>query len=375
MKLFTRHPLLIVFMLGLVGLSYLVYERTQQAPVASSAASRMRADQPALVRVALVTRQTLADQIESVGTTVANESIDVSAKVSETVSKVHFSDGQFVDAGAVLIELTNNAEASRLAEAQASANDARRQYERLQGLKANNMVSTTDLDVARTNMETAQARLEGVMVNMDDRLVRAPFAGFLGYRNVSAGSLIAPGTIITTLDDVSVIKLDFTIPEVYLAAIHIGQTITANSIVYGSRNFEGVVQVVGSRVDPVTRSVSVRAHIDNPDAVLRPGMLLTVALGLNAHEATVVPEEAIVTRQGRQHVFVIDDRGVSHQVDVTLGRRRPGLVEINTGLTPGERVVVQGLANVRPEQIVTVQNENDFLQEALDPAVTMRAGS
>src|SRR5690606_19127617 len=146
-----------------------------------------------------------------------------------------------------------------LTEARASAEDARRQYERLQNLAANNLIAATDVDVARTRAETAEARLEGVMVAMDDRLIRAPFSGVLGFRNISEGSLLNPNTVITTLDDISVIKLDFTIAEIYLAELGIGQKVTARSIVYDDLAFEGEVQVIGSRIDPVTRSVAVRA--------------------------------------------------------------------------------------------------------------------
>ncbi|MDT8399906.1 MAG: efflux RND transporter periplasmic adaptor subunit [Pseudomonadales bacterium] len=356
MRFLLRHPVLILFLLGVLGLSYLVYDKAQQQPAGSGFSGRpgAGAGAQALVTVATVTRQTLADQVESVGTTAANESINITAKVSETVSKVHFEDGIFAREGDVLLELTNAAEASRLAEAQASASEARRQFERLEGLIKNKLVSSTDLSVARTNMETAEARLEGVLVSMSDRVVRAPFSGVLGFRNVSAGSLVSPGTVITTLDDISTIKLDFTIPEVYLADIHVGQKIKAHSVVYADREFEGIVRVVGSRVDPVTRSVSVRAHIDNPEATLRPGMLLTVAMGLNEHEATVVPEESVIVSQGHQYVFVIDDENIARQVEITLGRRRPGMVEVLSGLIPGQRVVTQGVAQVRPGQPVRI---------------------
>ena len=290
MRFITRHPLLITFVCAIAVLGLMTFNKAhQQQPVAGFQQQRGQ-NVVTPVAVETVSRQMMADEVESVGTTGANESIDITAKVSETLSKIHFEDGAFVQKGDLLVELTNAAEASRLAEARASANDAHRQYARVEELMKSKMVSSTDLDAVRTAMETADARLEGVMVNMDDRLVRAPFTGVLGFRNVSEGSLISPGTAITTLDDISIIKLDFTIPEVYLADIKVGQKIIANSVVYRGQEFEGEVSVVGSRVDPVTRSVVVRALIDNADATLRPGMLLTVSMGLNEHEALVVPE-------------------------------------------------------------------------------------
>ncbi len=353
MRILKRHPLLLTFVFGIAVLALLTWNKAREQTLSTSPQFGQR-NGPTPVTVETVGRQMMADQVESVGTTGANQSIDITAKVAETLSKIHFEDGAFVEKGDLLAELTNSAEASRLAEAQASANDAHRQLTRLEELYKRQMVASTDLDVARTSVETADARLEGVLVNMDDRIVRAPFAGLLGFRNVSEGSLINPGTIITTLDDVSIIKLDFTIPEVYLADIHVGQKINANSVVYRDQQFEGEVSVVGSRVDPVTRSVVVRALIDNHDASLRPGMLLTVSMALNEHEALVVPEQSVIVNQGHQFVMVVDSDNTARQVEVTLGQRRPGIVEVLTGLTPGERIVTEGVAQVRPGQPVSI---------------------
>lgn len=349
-----RHPFLLAFVIGLVGLTWLTVDKANEQSAPAAAEGRRQGGAAALVAVGRVMQQQMADQVESLGTAGANESIDITAKVADTINKIHFEDGAFVRKGDLLVELTNASEASRLAEAQASANEAKRQYERLEELQAKKMVSNTDVDTVHTNMETANARLEGVMVAMSDRVVRAPFDGVLGFRRVSAGGLISPGTVITTLDDISTIKLDFTIPEVYLAEIKPGQRIEARSVVYRDREFSGEVKVVDSRVDPVTRSVTVRAHIDNPDAFLRPGMLLTVTLDLNEQQALVVPEEAVTVSGDHQYVFAIDGDNVAHQVEVTLGRRRPGIVEILSGLSSDQVIVTEGVAQVRSGQKVNI---------------------
>lgn len=357
---FTRHPLLIVFVAGALALSYGVYSKLQQSP--AGARPGMMGGPPGgmgqtTVTVAVVSREMLADDVESVGTAQANESLNLTAKVSDTVTAIHFNDGSFVEQGDVLVELTNTAETARLSEARAAEADARRQYDRLQSLIETNLISQTDLDDARTRWETAEARLEGVIANMDDRLIRAPFTGILGFRNISEGSLVTPNTVITTLDDISTIKLDFNIAEVFLAQLQPGQTIKANSIVYRGQEFQGVVSSVGSRVDTSTRSVQVRAEIDNAEGLLRPGMLLTVGLTLNPRDAVIVPEAAVVPSQGRQYVFVVDEESVARRVEVELGRRRPGQVEIVSGVVPGQRVVTQGIAQVRPGSRVRILNQ------------------
>jgi membrane fusion protein (multidrug efflux system) len=127
------------------------------------------------------------------------------------------------------------------------------------------------MEYVRTRWETAEARLEGVIAIMDDRLIRALFTGILGFGNISEGSLVTPNTVITTLDDISTIKLDCNVVEVYVEQLAPGQTINSNSIVYRGQAFEGIVTSVGSRVDTSTRSVQVRAEIENSDGLLRPG--------------------------------------------------------------------------------------------------------
>ena len=358
LKFLLRHPLVCVFALALIGLSVAVISKVQEKEQGGGAPGFARGGSggASAVTVAQVTQQLMFDQVESVGTAVANESVNLTPKVSDTISRVGFQDGDLVRAGDILVELTNASETARLSEAQSTADEAVRQYERLRTLNGDNLISATDLDAARTRAETAQARLEGVIVAMDDRLIRAPFSGVLGFRNVSEGSLVSPNTIITTLDDISVIKLDFSIAEAYLAQIASGQTIRAESIVYRGRQFDGIVQVIGSRIDPVTRSVQVRAVIDNAEGVLRPGMLMTVTLALNAVQANVLPEQALVPRAGKQFVFVVDEANVVKQVEVLIGRRRPGVVEIINGVNVGDRVVTEGLAQLRPGQTVQVLN-------------------
>lgn len=354
MKFIIRHPVFLIMIAGALALAYMVFAKVAEEPAARRGFSGGFGGVP-VVGLSLVEQRLIADQIESVGTSVANESVDLAAKVSETVSTVNFEDGDFVERGQVLVELVNADEASRLAEAQATVDDAIRQFDRIQNLSAQNLVADNEKDQARTNLETAKARLEGVLVAMDDRLVRAPFSGYLGFRNISEGTLLTPGMVITTLDDVSVIKLDFTIPEIYFAEVKEGQVIQSNSIVYGNKVFEGTVSVVGSRIDPVTRGVSVRATINNSAMLLRPGMLMTVSLALNEKFALVVPERALIASQGRQYVFVVDSKNKVARTEVELGRRRDGFVEVISGLEQGQEVVSEGTVKVRPGQTVQPQ--------------------
>lgn len=361
MQFFSRHPLVIFFLAALIALSYGVYTKIQPAGGNAAGGPPGMGGRPGgmaapSVTVAVVERGRFIDRVESVGSAQANESVTITPKVSDIVTRLHFSDGDYVEKGDLLVELTNTAETARLSEAQTALDDARRQLERVKQLSANNLVSQSDLDDAESRVETASARLEGVVANMRDRVIVAPFSGVLGFRNISEGTMVTPNTAITTLDDISTIKLDFNVAESFLAQLQSGLEINASSIVYPGRTFTGDVQVIGSRVDEATRSVPVRALIDNPDGDLRPGMLLTVGMMLNERETIVIPEQAVVPAQGRQYVFVVDEESTARRVEVTLGARRPGIVEVLSGVVPGQRVVAEGVGQVRPGQPVRILN-------------------
>lgn len=320
---------------------------------AGTAAGPGAAGPPApVVSVAPVRRQVLTDVIEAIGTTAANESVTVTAKVTDTVSRVEFGDGERVEEGEVLVQLTDDEESAQLAEARADLEDARLQLRRLQRLVEQNTVSEQQVDEARARFQIAEARLETILARLDDRLIRAPFSGLLGFRQVSPGTLVSPGTPITTLDDISVIKLDFSVPETLLATLEPGMRVFAESGTYEGRRFEGEVSNVGSRIDPVTRAVTVRALLPNEEGRLRPGMLMTVRLIEDEREALVVPDTAVVASGAESYVFVVDGENRVQRREIEVGARKDGLVEVLDGLIEGEVVVAEGVIKVRDGVVV-----------------------
>jgi len=302
---------------------------------------------PPLVGVTPAERQTIYDTVEAIGTANANESLTVTAKVTDTVRVVDFEDGDYVEAGDVLVQLTNREEEALLAEARANFEDAEAQLARVENLAAQNLIPESELDTARSRAGASQARLDTVLARLSDRLILAPFAGVLGFRQVSPGTLIQPNTPVTTLDDISVIKLDFTVPETFLDAMTPGSRVLARAASYAEREFEGVVRTVGSRVDPVTRAIQVRAHIPNEDRALRPGMLLTVRVVMAEREALVVSENAVYQIQDRAYVYVVGPDLVARERPIETGERRFGIVEVLAGLETGERVVTEGIIKLR----------------------------
>ena len=307
-----------------------------------------RAARPVSVTSTVVQPVAWRDSIEALGTARANESLVLTSKVTETVDAVKFEDGDQVSAGDVLVDLSGRAEVAALEEAQAAYKEARQQYERQAELVGQGTIARSQLDTQVAARDATKARVEAIRARLSDRVITAPFDGVLGFRQVSPGTLITPGTAIATLDDISTIKLDFSVPERFLSTVTPGQQVTALSAAWPEREFQGVVTTIGSRVDPVTRAVPVRAELPNDDGLLRPGMLLTVRLFEAPRQTLAIPEIALTQVGSQAFVYRIGPDGTVQQADVEIGARRRGEVEIVAGLQPGERIVVDGPVTLRP---------------------------
>ncbi len=301
------------------------------------------------------------DQVEALGTLWANESVDLTAKVTERIVALHFESGQRVEAGDVLAEMTSDEQSALLEEARSTMAEAKDQFERVKPLADRGYATGSQLDERRREYETALARYRAVQSRLDDRLVIAPFSGVVGLRNISLGALVEPGRVITTLNDISQVKLDFAVPETFLTSVRAGLPIRATSPAFRDEVFEGTVTSVDNAIDPVTRSILVRAMIPNPDGLLKPGLLMSVVLIRDPRQALVVSEEALVRRAAQSYVFVVtaaEDGGeMVEQRPVVVGGRRPGEVEILSGLSEGEFVITHGTNKVRPGQRVTIAAE------------------
>jgi membrane fusion protein, multidrug efflux system len=301
---------------------------------------------PTLVEITPATVRVIVEEVEAIGTTLANESVILTAQVTDTISKVRFEDGDYASEGDILIELTNQEETALLAESAANLQDAQTQFQRLENLLKDGSIPVSQVDEARSREAAAAARYQSVVARLDDRLVRAPFSGVLGFRQVSPGTLVSPGTAITSLDDIATIKLDFSIPEVYLSLVEPGMQLTAESSAYPDRTFDATVSSIGSRIDPITRAATIRARIDNPDLMLRPGMLLTVRLTTSEREALMVPEGALMQRASQAYVYTVNE-GRAEMVQVVNGARYDGWVEVTGGLDEGTPVISEGVIKVR----------------------------
>ena len=218
------------------------------------------------------------------------------------------------------------------------------------------------LDERAREWETARARLTAIESRLSDRLIKAPFSGVVGLRNISVGALVEPGDLITTLDDDSVMKLDLAVPSLFVPSLVIGMPVDAVTRAYGERAFDGRLHSIDSRIDTVTRSIKVRVILPNPERLLKPGMLMQVTLRKDARRTLVLPEAALMPQGREQFVMVAVPVGQGHKVErrqVTIGSRRPGEVEVLQGVQAGELVVTHGTMRVRPGQAVSVRAIGD----------------
>ena len=301
----------------------------------------------ALVMAEAVRREQITDTIEALGTAQANESVTLTAKVTDIVSSVNFEDGDYVERGEILVVQASEEQTALLAEARANLVETQSQLRRLQDLGAKNLVPDSEIDTATSHANAAQARLDSITARLDERLVRAPYSGILGFRQVSPGTLLTNNTPITTLDDISVIKLDFSVPELHLNVLKPGFTILAQSQSFPGRQFTGEIRTIGSRIDPVTRAVTVRAIVPNTEQLLRPGMLLTVTIITDERSSLVISESAVTQIAGETYVFIAGADAIARKQPVVIGARRFEYVEVVEGLQEGDMVITEGAFKLR----------------------------
>ncbi len=325
---------------------------------------------PTPVIVSKAYTEQFVDQVEAIGTLRANETITVASTVTETVTAINFTDGQRVMKGDVLVEMTDNEEKALLDQQKALVSEAQKQLERARELAKSGAVSASILEERQRDATSARAGLAALASRLDDHIIVAPFDGVVGLRNISVGALLQPATVITTLDDDSVMKLDFSVPSVFLQTLKVGTQIVAKATGFEGE-FKGEVSAIDSQIDEATRSVIVRAIIPNPDGALKPGLLMTVNLLKNPREGVGIPENAIIP-EGRKHfVFVVDTAQtppVTEKREVVIGTRKPGEVEIVQNLKEGETVVTQGTMTVKDGGAVKItaeQGKDESLQDVL----------
>jgi membrane fusion protein (multidrug efflux system) len=348
-----------------VGMGGYVFVRRQEAAKATPTGSpKAKSAQP--VTTAKVGKSDFSLDLIAVGTVVSDESIDLSSKVTEAVTALHFDDGQQVKKGDLLIELNSAEEEASLSAAKSQLAEHEREILRLQSLVKDGAAPEARLEERRTLAEVARQHILEVEARLADRRIVAPFDGWLGLRRISVGALVSPGTVIVSLDKIDRVKIDFSVPETYLGLVKPGAILEARTQATGDKVFRGTLTHLDTRIDPVTRSAAARAMMPNEELLLRPGMLVSAVLHVEPRISLSIPERALVPVGAKTYVFTLDGDKAS-RIEVTIGRRKPGYIEVLAGLKEGQIIVADGLVGLQDGMAVKVTGEFQAPVEPFDP--------
>lgn len=348
----NRLPLIMLLLL-LVGIVvYIQWPNTEQ--------KKQKSQRIVSVKTVLVKKAEFKDSIEAVGTARANEQVLITSKYADLVDEIFFNDGQIVKQGDVLIRLNNQEELAKVNELEANLSESMAQLKRFQDLLNSKATSKSLVDQQEAKTKAIAAQLLSARTKLNDLIIKAPFDGILGFREVSLGAYINANSVITSLDDLSLIKVDFALPERFLPTIKLGQLVTAYNVAYKNQKFTGKISSIDSRVNPITRTLKVRAEIPNENLSLRPGMLLNINLVRQVETLLQLPESTIIPIEDKHFIFVVQDDGQSQtavRTRIIIGRRLPGMVEVLEGVNQGEQVVAQGALKLRDGANVKVLNQ------------------
>lgn len=364
----SRQVVLLMFLALAGGLGYLVYlERPVSEEAPAPAAARSGPPAPS-VEVATAAERVLELRVEAVGTTRALRSVDIVPHASGRVVELNITAGAEVDQGDVVARLDSGIEEASLAEAEATRRERTNALERSTTLRRSNAstVSEAAIEALRAELSVAEAAVERARINLEDRTVTAPFGGVLGISTMDLGARVDTDTVLTSLDDLSEVEIEFRLPETVYGQIRRGQSVSAQSAAFPGRTFTGTVEAVDSRIDPVSRAFRVRARLPNEDRALPVGMFMRLDLMLDDRRAVVVPEEALVVEGGVQHIFAVVDGDTVQKRAIHTGLRRNGLIEVLDGVKAGESVVARGIQSVRDGATVNIVGEQPLPQPTED---------
>ncbi len=307
--------------------------------------------------------------MEIIGNLRASDAIDVTSEVNGIITEIKFTEGQAIKKGNILFLLDASIEKAEISIQKADVNRWTALLERRQRLarsaeklsETKNIARTrldqllTDETEALAQLQIAKAALQIAERRFYKKIVRAPFNGIVGLKLKSIGEYLEPGEVITSLDSIDPIELDFEVPESAISALEIGAEINAFTRAWGNEVFSGIVKSINTRVNLESRSITVRAKINNTNLKLKPGMFMIVKLPVVTHKnAIIIPEEAVLTDGTLRTVYVIKG-GITNSKAVKLGQRLPGEVEVLEGISSDAIVITGGIQKVRDGSKVTIR--------------------
>jgi membrane fusion protein (multidrug efflux system) len=315
--------------------------------VAACGGSEEKRERPApLVTMDAASSHEFSDVYVTVGTANANEQVSVRAPVTERITQLGFSDGDYVQKGQMLAVLAQGQETASLASAQARAREAEQQLTRISELHRRGFATNASLDAQTASASAAKALANEARASIGDRVVRAPFSGYVSLRRISVGAVVSAGDEIAAVSDLSSIKLDFNVPETMLANVRVGQVITAKAAAFSDYVASGQITAIDPVINPQTRTATLRAVLPNRDAMLKPGMLLSVTIASKNRTTPAVPELSLVREGDTSFVYTVSSNLKVKRTPVITGTRDGNLVEVVEGLKVGDKIVTEGVVKL-----------------------------
>jgi membrane fusion protein (multidrug efflux system) len=336
-----------------------------QGAASGAAGSSRGPGGPVTVEAARVEVMRLTDDSQTVGSLRSRRSVMVRPEVSGRITQLNFRDGDRIQKGQVLVQFDDQLPQAQVKQSLAELSIAQANHKRNQDLVAQNFISQRTVDESAANLEVAQAKLALARATADRLRIVAPFDGIAGIRTVNIGDYLKDGTDIVNIEDIDAVYVDFRLPERFQTKIRRGQRAVLDIDALPGRKFSAIVLAIDPLLDANGRSIGVRGCVDNRQLQLRPGMFARVTSVFGEREnARVIPEEALVPQGNRQFVIKLVDGPTpetrsTQRVEVKVGIRRPGRVEITEGLEPGDQIVTAGQQRVqRDGSVVRVVDLN-----------------
>jgi membrane fusion protein (multidrug efflux system) len=318
------------------------------------------------VKAGTVRSGTISEEISAVGSLLANESVMIRLERDGRITAIHFTEGQVVRKGEKLVSLDATEIEAQLAAVASDATLNRNRLKRAEELHEKKFISAQALDDAREALNQSLARQAEIQARIEKSTVLAPFEGVAGLRQVSPGAYVKAGQDIARFEGIGTLKLDFRVPELYLGRIRTKQETVVRVDAFAGENFRGEIYAIEPAVDEQTRTVLLRARVPNPGVRLKPGMFVRVTLVLETREnALIVPEQALVPIGKDRFVYRLA-AGEAALTKIEMGLRRPGEVEIRSGLGAGDAIVIDGQLRLRDGAAVTVVADKPPAQAAAD---------
>lgn len=295
----------------------------------------------------LVQVHQVSQSLSLVGKLEAEQSVVISSEVSGKVDTIAVKANQEVKQSQLLVQLDDDKSRAAVAEAKAYLRDEKRKLAEYERLVTRNAITQTEIDAQKTSVDIAQARLEAAEANWADLHIKAPFSGTVGFIDFSRGKIVSSGTELMTLDNLELMQLDLQVPERYLSMLSEGMTVTGTTHAWPEKQFQGEVVGIDTRVNSDTLNLRVRIHFANEQRLLKPGMLVSAYMAFPAIEAPIIPVQALEYSGTKRYVYVIGEDNKATRTEIQLGARIENQVVVEKGLEIGQRVVVQGIVNMR----------------------------